>query len=89
MRTYQEQAHAYYMRLPAYGAVVELVLSTRSFSLYTLCWRDVTRSVVGRSDVQILYGLMCLAAARVQGDQPKVAFDFAIVRRLTHRTKFC
>jgi hypothetical protein len=57
----------------------ELVLRTRSFSPYTLCWRDVTRSVVGKSDLQIwLYEFGCCAGRSAQG-----GIRLAKLRRLT------
>ena len=72
MRTYQERAHAYYMRLPAYGAVAENSSRARDHSHHTR-YVGATSPDLSLGNPTCKYGFMSLATAL--GDRPKVAFD--------------
>ena len=85
MRTYQEQAHAYYMRLPAYGAVVVNSSCARDHSHHTR-YVGATSPDPSLGNPTCKYGFMSLAAARC--DRPKVAFDLQKFAD-SHRTKIC
>ena len=79
-KVYPEQAHAYYMRLPAYGAVAEAPeQSTRLAHEIVRTITQETRYVGATSPDRFLgnptceYGFMSLAAARAI--IPGLAFD--------------